>query len=205
MTTYNNTQHAEIDTSPAAFLLDVRNVDAESRVASDGQQDVWKAGHPKFTPFRIGDRVKETAQLPGHRLENKFEARYIGPLTVSDVAENGVTYLVKTGDGVERRAHHSQLRTYHDAPAYLKQLLQSRPSKDTTTPAGPTTASGPMLGPPPRIRAGVLTPTEVGDAPPGQRLGEAAFDAIGSRGDAGNNSDSPTAEPEKLFDIPAGT
>ena len=107
MITYNSTRHAEIGTSPAAFLLHHRQGDAESRDTSEGEHNVWKTGHPRFKPFQIGDRVKKTAQLPGHRLENKFEARYIGPLTVSEVAENGVTYLVKSDDGVVRRAHHS--------------------------------------------------------------------------------------------------
>ena len=174
MTTYNNTKHAEIGTSPAALLLDARNADTESRVAPVEEQDVWKAGHPKFKPFRIGDRVKKTVQLPGHRLENKFDARYTGPLTVSEVAESGVTYLVKTDDGVERRAHHSQLRTYYDAPAYLKQLLHRRASKDVITAAGPAVASGSRPDPSQIIRAGVLTPTGVGEAPTGQRLVRAA-------------------------------
>ena len=82
-------------------------------------QSSWKPGHPEFAPFNVGDLVKKETHRPGNLLTNKFQRRYDGPLTVLRVNNNGVTYLVQSEEGQERRVHHSQLRPWKKPPAYL--------------------------------------------------------------------------------------
>ena len=178
MTTYNGTRHAEIGTSPAAYLLRQRHADGGSTLISKDTQDVWKPGHPGFAPFRVGDTVKKAVYHPGNLLQNKFEPRYTGPLTVCKVRDNGVTYLVKSANGEEHRAHHSQLRPYYNAPSYLQQLLQRvrLPSKSRTTGSGgqaPDSVTTPTaLQPCPsrRPHSGILTPVGPEDCRSGQRI-----------------------------------
>lgn len=179
MTTYNSTRHAEIETSPADFLLRQTHVDGGTDIISGDTQRVWKPGHPGFAPFRVGDRVKKTAQLPGNLLQNKFEARYVGPLTVCKVGDNGITYLVKSASGKEQRAHHSQLRPYYDTPKYLKQLKERihTSSKESVTSSNKQDADdnlGTSGAIPPnqlqKIRPGILTPVGQEGGASGQRL-----------------------------------
>ncbi|KAF0304057.1 hypothetical protein FJT64_024045 [Amphibalanus amphitrite] len=82
-------------------------------------QNSWKPGHPEFAPFRVGELVKKEAHHPGNMLVNKVQRRYDGPFVVTRVNNNGVTYIVKSEDGQEKRVHHSQLRPWKKPPAYL--------------------------------------------------------------------------------------
>ena len=122
LVTYNTTRHAELKESPAEFLLRHQHADASSPIVSSETQNSWKPGHPEFAPFQVGELVKKEVHHPGNLLVNKFERRYEGPLIVTRVNNNGVTYLVKMkneDDGQERRVHHSQLRPWKKPPAYL--------------------------------------------------------------------------------------
>ena len=181
MATYNGTRHAEIETSPSAFLLRHRHADGGPdggpAIISEGTQDVWKPGHPGFVPFRVGETVKKAVTLPGNFLQNRFKPRYIGPLTVCKVGDNGITYLVRSAEGVEQRAHHSQLRPYYNAPSYLQKMMKCvrPPSKSRVTglegqaPGTVPASTATQQSSSQRIHSGVLTPVRPDYPSTGQR------------------------------------
>ena len=109
MVTYNTTRHSELKESPSEFLLRQKHAIVTGPIASSRTQRSWKPGHPEFAPFRLGELVKKEVCHPGNLLTNKFQRRYDGPLTVTRVNNNGLTYLIKSEDGQEKRAHHSQV------------------------------------------------------------------------------------------------
>ncbi|KAF0290330.1 39S ribosomal protein L4, mitochondrial [Amphibalanus amphitrite] len=119
LVTYNTTRHSELKESPAEFLLQRKHGGVSGPIVSSEIQNSWKPGHPEFTPFRVGELVKKEAHHPGNMLVNKFQRRYDGPFVVTRVNNNGVTYIVKSEDGQEKRVHHSQLRPWKKPPAYL--------------------------------------------------------------------------------------
>ncbi|XP_043211754.1 uncharacterized protein LOC122376123 [Amphibalanus amphitrite] len=119
LVTYNTTRHSELKESPAEFLLQRKHGGVSGPIVSSEIQNSWKPGHPEFAPFRVGELVKKEAHHPGNMLVNKFQRRYDGPFVVTRVNNNGVTYIVKSEDGQEKRVHHSQLRPWKKPPAYL--------------------------------------------------------------------------------------
>ncbi|KAF0310025.1 Gag-Pol polyprotein [Amphibalanus amphitrite] len=119
LVTYNTTRHSELKESPAEFLLQRKHGGVSGPIVSSEIQNSWKPGHPEFAPFRVGELVKKEAHHPGNMLVNKLQRRYDGPFVVTRVNNNGVTYIVKSEDGQEKRVHHSQLRPWKKPPAYL--------------------------------------------------------------------------------------
>ena len=117
---YNTTMLSELGVTPAQYLLGREHETTDVPRVPMAAQREWRPGHPSFAPFRVGDRVKKTVVRPGNLLASKLGPRYVGPLTVTRVNDNGVTYEVRDERGQERRAHHTQLRQWKNTPAYLQ-------------------------------------------------------------------------------------
>lgn len=158
MTTYNATRHAELKESPADFLLQHVHDGTSFPIVTGETQSTWKPGHPGFAPFIVGQRVKKVIHHAGHLLQNKFEPRYAGPLTVSHVGENGITYQVQTEDGRQLRTHHSQLRPWKEPPEYLRRALQ-RAQTQLMSAATPDVSSMPIRPGRSRIQPGLTEPS----------------------------------------------
>ncbi|KAF0301987.1 Adenosine monophosphate-protein transferase Fic [Amphibalanus amphitrite] len=89
---YNSTLHSELGVSPAQYLLGrAHEIGDVPRVPLTTQR-TWSPGHPSFAPFRVGEQVKKAIERPGNLLASKLGPRYAGPLTVTRVNDNGVTY-----------------------------------------------------------------------------------------------------------------
>lgn len=120
VTIYNNTSHAQINMSPASFLLTkAHEVDGVAPVESVVPKH-WRIGHPKFVPFQVGERVVMKCRRVGNVTSNKLEPVYKGPFSVGKVNENGVTYQLENPGGREViRAHHSDLFLFKETPKYI--------------------------------------------------------------------------------------
>ncbi|KAF0297925.1 Retrovirus-related Pol polyprotein from transposon 17.6 [Amphibalanus amphitrite] len=117
---YNSTLHSELGVSPAQYLLGrAHEISDVPRVPLTTQR-TWSPGHPSFAPFRVGEQVKKAIERPGNLLASKLGPRYAGPLTVTRVNDNGVTYEVSDQRGHSQRAHHAQLRPWKNPPAYIQ-------------------------------------------------------------------------------------
>ena len=121
---YNTTMHAELGVTPAQYLLGREHEANDIPRVPLATQHEWRPGHPSFAPFHVGDLVKKAIERPGNLLASKLGPRYIGPLTVTRVNDNGVTYVVTDRGGQDHRAHHVQLRRWKSAPAYLRRTSQ---------------------------------------------------------------------------------
>lgn len=118
---YNNTKHAELNMSPAEFLLNKAHAITDVPLINHDELIKWKDGHPKYKPFALGQLVKNKRIVQGRGLNNKFKPRYEGPYEVIEVHDNGVTYRVKrVDDGQVTPAHHSQLVQWKATPMYLQ-------------------------------------------------------------------------------------
>lgn len=118
MSVYNNTHHKELGTSPSLFLLNNRHDIKNKMIVSTDEKLRWREGHRNFVSFRIGSKVLKKRVLKGRLNVNKLEDKYDGPFTVEKVNENKVTYLL-TMNGKKIRAHHKQMKLWHEAPSYL--------------------------------------------------------------------------------------
>ena len=87
---YNGTVHSQLGLSPSKFLLTKSHSDSPVEVHSIQRR--WKRGKPKFSPFRVGQFVLMKEQPLECPNANKLSASYKGPLTVTKINENGVTY-----------------------------------------------------------------------------------------------------------------
>ena len=91
---------------------------------SNSLRQHWKAGHSSFALFRTGEKVWRKVQLKGNLSSNKLTERYEGPYKIIRVQPNGVTYVVLDKAGREIKAHHTQLKLYHNPPQYLLDVPQ---------------------------------------------------------------------------------
>ena len=123
--TYNHTIHSETSDTPANMILKIKWTVWDVPLLSKQQRAAWAEGHPRYSPFRPGRLVLKKVQFTGNLTTSKLLARYEGPYEVTKFFSNNVTYeLVSTEDGSTIRAHHMQLRIWHEPPKYLKRHFQ---------------------------------------------------------------------------------
>lgn len=121
---YNNTYHTEIGQSPSEYLLS-QSFNVNNNLPVDNSIiETWKEGHPKFDPYRIGDKVLVKVQKIGNSLKHKFSKKYEGPHKIVKVQSNGVSYeVLKEDQGVLLKVHHKQIKLWKEVPNYLKKFL----------------------------------------------------------------------------------
>ena len=94
---YNNTWHSEIKMSPCQFILEKQHEATNQLPIRSEIIDNWKIGHPNYCPFKLNQKVLKKIHPSGNLVNNKFKPKYEGPLIVTKVNENRVTYEVSNG------------------------------------------------------------------------------------------------------------
>lgn len=121
MIVYNETRHESIGMSPVQFLLTRSHEVSDRGFTSPGFRKVWREGHPKYAPYKVGDSVLVRRNYIGNRVSIKLSPRYSGPYKVVKCNRDGVSYVVLDPvTQAERLAHHVQLRTWYDIPEYIR-------------------------------------------------------------------------------------
>ena len=122
---YNNTTHRSLGMSPSSCLLTVAHDFRVQPLLPADVQEVWKEGHPRFTPFVVGQRVLYRKHRSGNLTVNKLTPLFVGPFVVARVRENRVTYIIRQNcvDGrvLERPVHYKQIKAYREPPGYLRE------------------------------------------------------------------------------------
>ena len=128
---YNNTYHKELKCTPSEFLTGL----AAKLPVHPEEPPTWKKGSPGFKPYSPGELVglKDPTRSG---VSKKLNPRYSGPYKVLEVHSNQKTYVIehKRNRTKTVRAHHSQLRPWHNAPAYLQKstvFLPNTPKQDS--------------------------------------------------------------------------
>lgn len=116
---YNSTVHSEHQMSPSQYLLCRKHDFVTSPSLPADEVSRWREGNPAFLPFIIGQKVLRKVEFKGRLVVDKFSDRFEGPFVISKINPNKVTYWIRAGDGTESRAHHIQLRVYHEPPNYI--------------------------------------------------------------------------------------
>ena len=117
---YNNTVHTDLKMTPAEFLM-VKTHPLELNVLPEMVNEMWKEGHPNFSPFKVGQLVLVKINLKGFLNTNKLSENFDGPCRVTQVNSNGVTYQVKhVTTHTVTRVHHTKLKPYRAPPPYLQ-------------------------------------------------------------------------------------
>jgi len=118
---YNTTYHVELQMSPSQYLLSKNHSTVSEPVLSSADTESWREGNPAFVPYKIGQKVLRKVVYQGRQLADKLRDRFEGPFVVRVINPNKVTYIVEWCDGSNKeiRAHHSQLKKYHEPPRYL--------------------------------------------------------------------------------------
>ena len=136
---YNTTLHSEIGMSPREFLLS-RVHESDRAKITPHMNLTWRAGHPNFSPFKVGELVLKKKPLKGHSNINKFEQMYTGPYKISKVSQKGVSYEIHDQlTDQTLRAHHSQLYVYFTVPfyisnnAYFKNYVSNEPLNENVS------------------------------------------------------------------------
>ena len=135
---YNHTPHSEIGSTPAERILRLSYDVSSLPLLSADIKHPWAEGHPRYQPFKVGSLVLKKTILVGNLSLNKLMPRFEGPYQVLKVNPNKVTYsLVDLESGKMVKAHHVQLKTWYEPPAYIKNHFRNRvsdPSQVTEIP-----------------------------------------------------------------------
>ena len=127
---YNSTVHAETGKSPSDLLMkEAHNVNMDIPISRESIE-TWTAGHPKFSPFAIGQKVLKKIQRKGTQVKFKLQPRYDGPYSIVKVQPNNVTYLIKRLNypaAKEVRVHYKQIKGFIEVPDYLIDCISFDP------------------------------------------------------------------------------
>lgn len=121
--TYNTTLHRELGMSPSQYLLTKSHATSSNLPLPAAVTGVWREGHPRFSPYKVGERVLRKIPFKAKLNATKFQNKYSGPFSVIKVNPNDVTYLIQlvSDPSVTLRAHFDQLTLWREPPDYLKQ------------------------------------------------------------------------------------
>ena len=125
---YNTTKHQQINCSPSNFILQYQHTTSVSPKISAAARQMWKPGHEKFSPYKVGDLVLRRRVLKGRLNEDKFLTTFEGPFEIAKSHENMVTYELKDPkkEGGVIRTHHQFLKPWKRPPQYLFHFLEER-------------------------------------------------------------------------------
>ena len=127
---YNETVHKETNMSPAAFLMTREHPVVDHPLVSPETRKLWDEGHPQFMTYHVGRKVLKRINYSGRLNVYKMTPKYAGPYEIVTVHNNGVTYIVRDNiSGEEMKAHHVQLKSWHEPPAYIIEHLKRFPLK----------------------------------------------------------------------------
>ena len=130
--TYNHTHHSEIACTPAEMILHISHDVFSFPSLSADFLNPWAKGHHRYQPFKVGTLVLRKTILVGNLNVNKLLPRFDGPYQVTKINQNMVTYdLVHFEDGRTVRAHHVQLKVWHEPPGYLKNHFKYKGDKES--------------------------------------------------------------------------
>ena len=117
---HNGTYHSSLEASPSECLLRGNHRLRDVAIVPNQVTGNWREGHPSFRSYELGDKVVKKMSTNSRETSVKFLNRFNGPYVIEAVNQNGVTYRIRcVADGIEGRAHHSQLRRYEDPPDYI--------------------------------------------------------------------------------------
>mgnify|MGYP000297764705 CR=1 FL=1 len=117
---YNSSFHSQISMSPSKFLLRKEHSLTEDGALNCGTREVWKEGHPNFTPFEVGDLVLKKTIFRGHLASNKMIPRFSGPFKVTKVRGTGLSYEIEVNSKTVK-VHHDHLRKWYQIPGYISE------------------------------------------------------------------------------------
>lgn len=123
---YNSTKHSRLGISPSHFLL-TKSHDIDNPLPVDADTlETWKEGHPKFTPYKLGEKVAYKINKIGHQLKYKLGGKYLGPFEIIKIQPNGVTYEIRNSKDSDNitKVHHKQIKPWKEPPSYLKRHLE---------------------------------------------------------------------------------
>ena len=122
---YNNSVHAELKDTPTNFILLKSHSFTDNLPVPTEIVKTWKLGHPKFSPFSVGQKVAYRVPRIGNKVSNKFKEKYEGPFIVTKVQVNTVSYEITSVKSPAKciKVHHKQIKLWHDPPPYLLPLL----------------------------------------------------------------------------------
>ena len=84
--------------------------------------ETWKVGHPKFSPYSIGQKVLRKVHKKGNLVIDKLKPIYDGIYEIVKVQPNSVTYEIKKMNdtrGLIIKVHYEQIKKFIELPSYL--------------------------------------------------------------------------------------
>ena len=125
--THNSTIHSETGLSPSEYILAAKeNIPAKSLINQESV-DMWKVGHPKFSPYNVGQKILRKVQKKGNLASNKLRPIYDGVYEIVKVKPNTVTYDIQKINGQKRpilKVHYEQIKKFIELPDYLTDFIQ---------------------------------------------------------------------------------
>ena len=125
---HNTTVSATTGESPSDKILKYEhNVQNLRHPINTDLQSTWKVGHPKFAPFKVGQKVLKKIQRIGRRLVDKLQPRFEGPYEIIRTQSNNLTYEIRLSsspDSQVKKAHYNYLKLFIEPPEYLKEFVQ---------------------------------------------------------------------------------
>lgn len=79
---------------PANFVLKTVHKFDDTLPVDANTISTWKDGHPKFSLFKIDQKVVHKMNKIGYQLCYKLGRKYIGTLKIINVQSNGVSYII---------------------------------------------------------------------------------------------------------------
>ena len=129
VTIYNNTVHSELGKSPSELILQDSHNGRTSGPVKLSEQTTWKEGHPKYSPFQVGEMVLKKIKRAGNLLKDKLAPKFSGPYKILECNSNGVTYVIARDEtnAPRLRVHYEQIKLFRQIPDYLEEFMEQGP------------------------------------------------------------------------------
>ena len=118
----NQSKQASLGMSPSNFLMEKSFKEDLTELSPIDNNQVWKRGNEKYTPYKKGQWVLKRTRIKGSRVLWKYNAPFEGPYEIKKIRAGEVSYTIEhVVTKITQNVPYRKLKIFHKVNEYLNQ------------------------------------------------------------------------------------